>query len=93
MAQGIDVLQLLTSSRHPPRGSMLTWLRMMIHSLTILSILTWLVMNGLGAVLETRGAIICLLQVGGIYVDKSACEEKYTSTKCMMEMITSTKVH
>jgi hypothetical protein len=35
---------------------MLTWLRRMIHSLTVLAMLTWLVVNGPGAVLETRGA-------------------------------------
>jgi hypothetical protein len=69
MARGVDVLQLLASSKHPPRVAMLTWLRRMIHSLTVLAILTWLVMNGSGAVLETRGVITCLLQVGVIYVD------------------------
>jgi hypothetical protein len=38
---------LLASGRHPPRVAMLTWLRRMIHSLTVLA-LTWLVMNGQG---------------------------------------------
>ena len=69
MARGVDVLQLLASRKHPPRVAMLTWLRRMIHSLTVLAMLTWLVMNGSGTVLETRGAITCLLQVGAIYTN------------------------
>jgi hypothetical protein len=69
MARGVDVLQLLASSKHPPRVAMLTWLRRMIHSLTVLSILTWIMMNGSGVVLETRGVITFLLQVGAIYTN------------------------
>jgi hypothetical protein len=77
MAQGVDVLQILASGRHPPRVvmltwlrtmlhsltvlAMLTWLRMMLHSLTVLAMLTWLVVNGPDAILETQGAITCLL--------------------------------
>ena len=69
MAEGVDVLQLLASGRYPPRVAMLTWIRRMIHSLIVLSILTWLMMNGSGAVLETRGVITFLLQVGAIYTN------------------------
>ena len=69
MAQGIDVLQLLASGRHPRRVSMLTWMRRMTHSLTILAMLTWIVMNGLGVVLETQGDVTCLLQVREIYTN------------------------
>jgi len=46
MVQDVDFLQLLASGRHPPKVAMLTWLRRMIHSLIVLVMMTWLVMNG-----------------------------------------------
>jgi hypothetical protein len=52
MVKNVEFLQILASGRHPPIVAMLTWLRMMIHSLKVLAIMTWLVINFLGAVFK-----------------------------------------